>query len=75
MSLFMAEIVLLVLAAYAAMGLLVACAMLAGGLRRLDAAAAAAPWHVQCLFVPGIVALWPLVLRRARGRRPIEDRP
>lgn len=75
MPLLLAEMVLLAFAAYATIGLLIACAMLLGGLKRLDAVAAAAPWYVKCLFVPGIVALWPLVLHRAAGRRPIEDQP
>lgn len=70
-----AELVWLALAAYAALGALVAVGLLMGGLRRMDPVAAAAPLRVRLLFVPGLIALWPLVLRRVSGRRPSEDRP
>lgn len=70
-----AAIVWLALAAYAAPGLLLACWLVAGGLRRIDAAAAAAPWPLRLLFLPGLAALWPVLLMRLAGRRPPEDRP
>jgi hypothetical protein len=65
----------LVLAVYAVLGLLVAVPLLLGGLRRIDAAAAAAPVRVKILWLPGLVALWPLMVLRFLGRRPREDRP
>lgn len=74
MSLFAADIVLGMLAAYLAAGVLFAVALLLGGLRRFDSSAAAAPMHVKLLLVPGMVALWPLMLRRALGWQPREDR-
>lgn len=74
MSLFAADLVLGLLAAYLAVGLLVAVALLLGGLRRIDTAAAAAPMRVKLLLVPGMVALWPLMLRRVLGWQPREDR-
>lgn len=52
---------------YFALGLGVAFAMIAGWLERLDPLAAAAPWRVKLLLVPGFIALWPLVLRKLRG--------
>jgi len=73
-SLFAADLVLGLLAAYLAAGVLVAVALLLGGLRRIDTAAAAAPMRVKLLLVPGMVALWPLMLRRALGWQPHEDR-
>ena len=36
------------------------------GLRRLDESAASGPWGFRFLISPGLVALWPLLLRRAR---------
>ena len=70
-----AAIVWLALAAYAAPGLLLACWLVLGGLRRVDPVAAAAPWWVRVLFLPGLAALWPVMLMRLAGRRPPEDRP
>jgi hypothetical protein len=69
-----AQLVWLTLAAYAAVGVLVAIGLMLGGLRRVDATAAAAAWYVKVLLVPGIVALWPIMARRLMGRRPAEDR-
>jgi hypothetical protein len=63
------------LLAYAGIGVLVAAALVLGGLRRIDAGAAAAPWQVRLLLVPGLVALWPVMLGRLGGSRPAEDRP
>lgn len=37
------------------------------GLARLDAAAGAGPWGFRLLVSPGLVALWPWLLRRARS--------
>jgi hypothetical protein len=70
-----ATIVWLALAGYAAPGLLLACWLVLGGLRRIDAVAAAAPWPLRLLFLPGLAALWPILLMRLAGRRPPEDRP
>jgi hypothetical protein len=61
------------LLAYAAVGAIAALWMLAGGLKRIDPLAAAAPLRVKLLLAPGLIALWPamLVLRlRARRSRP-----
>lgn len=75
MSVTLAQGVWLVLFAYAAVGVLVAgWLLLFGGMRRVDPKAAAVPLGVRLLFGPGIVALWPVLLRRAAGHRPVEDR-
>ena len=37
------------------------------GLARLDAAAGAGPWGFRVLISPGLVALWPWLLLRARA--------
>lgn len=59
---------------YAAIGLLAALAIVLFGLRRIDPVAAVAPVRVKLLIVPGLVVLWPLMLRRLAGVRPAEDR-
>jgi hypothetical protein len=60
--------------AYAALGVLVLIALLAGGLKRFGPAAASAPLHVKALLAPGMIALWPVMLARMFGVRPVEDR-
>lgn len=64
----------LVFAAYAGVGLIVGLWLLLGGLKRVDTLGAAAPLRVKLLILPGLIALWPLMLRRLAGARPREDR-
>ncbi|MDX2238120.1 MAG: hypothetical protein NW203_11200 [Hyphomonadaceae bacterium] len=59
---------------YAALGLIVAAALLTVGLKRIDVQAARAPWRVKLLIAPGAVALWPLLALRMAGVKPREDR-
>ena len=70
-----AEIVWLALAGYLGIGLCVAIATLLFGLRKLEPAAAAMPLRVRLLILPGLAALWPLVMARIFGVRATEDRP
>jgi len=51
------------LAGYAALGALFALAFLTAGVGRVDAAARNAALSVRLLLLPGVVALWPLLLR------------
>lgn len=46
------------------------------GLRRLEVAAGAGPWGFRVLISPGLVALWPWLLARARagGGHPRAER-
>jgi len=46
------------------------------GLRRLDETAAKGPWGFRLLISPGLVALWPVMLQRARRGtgHPAEER-
>lgn len=63
--------VLLVLAAYVAIGVIVAVPLVIFGLSRIDPAAKAAPWMFRVLVLPGVVTMWPLLLRRVlRAERP-----
>lgn len=69
-----AEIVWLSLAAYLWVGLCLAVSTLLFGLRQLETGAAAMPLGVRLLILPGLAALWPLVIARIFGLRAKEDR-
>jgi len=45
------------------------------GFSRFDANAGQAPFYVKALWAPGCLALWPVLLKRAFGAGPPEDRP
>lgn len=62
------------LLAYLAPGAALTAWLFAGGLNRLDPLAAAAPLQVKFLIAPGLIALWPLTLRRLAGASAPEDR-
>ncbi|MFM9996867.1 MAG: hypothetical protein ACKVU4_13830 [Phycisphaerales bacterium] len=57
---------------YAGLGLIFAVAFVTRGVARVDHAAAGAPWPFRLLILPGVAALWPLMLRRwlAAAREP-----
>ena len=52
--------------AYLAVGILLLPWWHLRGLRRLDAGAGAGPWGFRVLITPGLIALWPWLLARAR---------
>lgn len=62
------------LGVYAVAGVLVSVAVFLFGLRRFDPQAAGAPWRVKLLLLPGIAALWPVMIARMAGAAPAEDR-
>ena len=62
MSLAWAEGVLAVLALYLAVGALCATVIAVKGLAHIDAGARGMPWSARLLILPGLVALWPLML-------------
>lgn len=69
--------VLLVLAGvYAAAGAIFALAFIVRGVSRLDPAAAAGSAGFRAVIVPGVIALWPLLLHRwwAGQTAPPEER-
>jgi len=75
MSVPIAKIVVVLLYAYLVAGLLVAIWMHAGGLRRVDTSAVRGTIGFRILITPGLVLLWPLILRRAiraAGHPPVE---
>jgi hypothetical protein len=50
--------------AYVAIGVLVGVPFIVLGVGRVDRAARAAPWTFRMLVLPGVIALWPWILRR-----------
>ena len=52
------------LGVYAALGAIFAIAFVTRGVERLDPAAKGASRGFRLIIVPGVVALWPLLLRR-----------
>jgi hypothetical protein len=66
----MAHVVLILAAAYSALGVLFAVVFLARGMNKVDHATAGAPVRFFVLVFPGVAALWPLMLRKwLRARR------
>lgn len=61
-------------AVYAGVGLLFALPFVLRGVERIDPAARGASWGFRLIVVPGVIAFWPLLLRRwLRGAaRPVE---
>jgi len=68
-----AEWILNLLSGYAVIGLLFAIAFVATGISRLDPAAKGSGFGFRLIILPGVVALWPLLLARwiREGRRTI----
>ena len=61
------------LGVYAAAGLVFAIAFVLRGVERIDPAAKGASWGFRLIVLPGVVALWPLLLRRwISGAPPAE---
>lgn len=65
----MVSMVLVMLGLYAACGVVVAARLHAGALRRIDPAVTGAGWGFRLLITPGLVALWPAMVRRALAVR------
>ncbi len=64
MAALIANTILAVVGMYLAAGLVFATAFVARGVQRVDHAADGAPWTFRLLILPGVTALWPLLLRR-----------
>ena len=60
---------LVALAIYIAIGSILAVPFLIFGIGRVDHAAKGAPVMFRVLVLPGVVALWPLMVRRWRNPR------
>jgi len=69
-----ANAVALLLVIYVALGLLVGIPFVLRGVNRVDPVAAGGTWGFRLIILPGVVALWPLLLRRwiAGAGPPVE---
>ena len=63
-----------VLAAYAAIGLLFAAALLTAGISRVDPASKGSGIGFRLIILPGVAALWPLMLKRWVLKRWIQGK-
>jgi len=75
MTPWLARLVVDALSLYAAIGAMVALWISIRGLGRLDPVAAHGTWGFRLLILPGLTALWPLMLARyvqGRGQPPTE---
>ena len=72
----LARAVLLAGALYAGAGALFAVYLVTLGLERIDQTAARAGWGFRVVILPGVIVLWPLLLRRvlAGGGAPPQER-
>ena len=59
-----AELFVAVLAVYGLAGAVFAVAFVAFGIHRIDSVAAHAPFSFRLIVIPGVAALWPLLLNR-----------
>ncbi len=64
-----AEGLLVVLAVYFVIGALLAAAIAFLGLARIDSGARDMPWSARLLILPGLVALWPLMLVKCLNQK------
>ncbi len=62
---------LLAVASYLAIGSIFAVPFLFFGIGRIDPAAKGAPWTFRALVFPGVVAMWPLLVRRWLNSRGV----
>jgi hypothetical protein len=62
MSLAWAQWLIGAFATYTAAGVVFALCFIVRGLPRVDAAASKMPWSARLLILPGVTALWPLML-------------
>lgn len=73
-----ANAVLTLIYGYLALGLLVGAAAVLFGLNRIDSGAGGAGFGFRLMIFPGVVALWPLLLRRmvrGGGEPPLQKDP
>ena len=60
----LADALLRVTGLYAAIGVLAGVPFVIWGIGRVDHAAKGAPWAFRVLVLPGVIAMWPLMVRR-----------
>ncbi len=64
-----AELIWSLVGGYFAVGVIVALILSLGLARRFDPMAAEAPWVVKIVLLPGIAALWPILVAKTFTRR------
>lgn len=64
-----ASTILLMAASYSVVGLAFSIAFVVGGVSRVDSTARDAPWSFRLMILPGVAALWPLMLARWIGSK------
>ena len=64
MSLHVANVLVVFVTTYIALGLFMAIPFAVWGVSRIDPLAAGAPWSFRLLIVPGTAVFWPLLLVR-----------
>ena len=57
-----AQLIVAAFSAYFSLGLIFAVYFLSIGAARLDHSATTAPWIARALWLPGTIALWPILL-------------
>jgi hypothetical protein len=70
-----AELFVIALAVYGSAGVLFAAAFVTAGIRRVDPVAEHAPIGFRLIVIPGVAALWPLLLVRWAQTRIRAVRP
>jgi hypothetical protein len=60
-----------ILGIYLAAGLLFAVIFLIKGIERVDASAHGATWGFKLIIIPGIMALWPVLLNKWIKAKPV----
>lgn len=69
------EIFVLAVEIYLVVGIFFGIAFVTRGVQRIDHAAEGTGWTFRLIILPGVAALWPLLLRRwIRGTQPAEER-
>lgn len=58
------DLILILFAAYAGLGLVVGLALAFAGINRVDPAAADSPWYFRLMVLPGLAGLWPVMLAK-----------
>lgn len=58
----MIDLVLILVAGYAALGLVAGVALAFVGIGRIDPVAAQSTWYFRLLVLPGLAGLWPVML-------------
>jgi hypothetical protein len=71
----MAEQIWRIVGAYLGCGVVIGLFIALFALKRVDPSAAPTPFRVRLLILPGMAALWPLVISRLAGARAKEDQP